>query len=401
MSEVKRRPRPDVRVAPPAPQEPHQEPPRPRIVYVVADDGYFLSHCLTMAQAARAAGFAVHVAARVTAAADRIRGLGYVVHPMPFRTGRVGPTRALGVVRALRRLWRAETPAIVHHVALELSLPGIVAALGFPFAAVHGVGGLGRRYPAAGEAGRLRGVVGRTLLRGLNRRRAVALVQSAEDRDALTALGVEAGHVTVIPGSGVDCDRFRPVPEPEGPVTVAFAGRMTAEGGARTLVEAHRILDDAGVHTAVLLAGQPEADDPQAIPQIEVAGWGREPGITWLGHVDDIGRVWRRAHIAVLPARACEGVPRSLLEAAACGRPLIATDVPGCRDVVEHEKTGLLVPADDAAALASAILRLVRSPPQRVRYGVAARRLVEARFCDAHVGAAAVALYRNLVGEAG
>lgn len=397
MSEVKRRSRSDVRVAPQAPPEP--DPPRPRIVYVVADDRYFLSHCLTMAQAARTAGFAVHVAGRVTEAADRIRSLGYVVHPMPFRTGRVGPARALGVVRALRRLWRDQDPAIVHHVALELSLPGIVAALGFSFAAVHGVGGLGRRYPPSPTGRRWQGgVVGRTVLRrGLNRRRAIGLVQSSEDREALTALGVEADHVVVMPGSGVDCDRFRPVPEPDGPVTAAFAGRMTAEGGARTLVEAHRILDDAGVQTAILLAGQPDPDDPLAIPQIEVAGWGREPGVTWLGHVDDIAKVWRRAHIAVLPAQACEGVPRSLLEAAACGRPLIATDVPGCRDVVEHEKTGLLVPADDAAALAGAILRLARSPPQRVRYGVAARRLVEARFCDAHVGAAAVALYRSLV----
>jgi len=235
------------------------------------------------------------------------------------------------------------------------------------------------------------------LRHGLNRRRAIALVESPDDRDAVTSLGVEAARVAVIPGSGVDCDRFRPVPEPDGPVTVAFAGPMTAEGGVRTLVHAHRILEDAGVHSDLLLAGQPDLDDPSAIPQIEVAGWGRDPGITWLGHLADISKLWRRAHVAVLPARVCDGVPRSLLEAAAFGRPLIATDVAGCRDLVEHEKTGLLVRVDDAAALAAAILRLMRSPPQRVRYGVAARRLVEARFCDAHVAAAAAALYRSLL----
>lgn len=365
---------------------------RERVLYVVSDDRYFLSHCLTMAQAARGAGFEVHVAARVTEEAEPIRAEGFVLHPARFRRGRAG-------VLALRRLYRAVAPAIVHHVGLRLALPGIVASAGFSFAAVHAVGGLARRDAVPGIDFGLRRRAGRALLRhGLDAPRAMGLVQSPGDRDVLLALGVDPAHLTLIAGCGVDCDRFRPVPEPDGPVTAAFAGRMTDSKGVRTLVEAHRILEDSGVPSEILLAGQPDPDDPQAVPQIEVAGWGREEGITWLGHVADISRVWRRAHIAILPARACEGVPKSLLEAAAFGRPLIATDVPGCRDLVVHEKTGLLVPVDDAAALAAAILRLMRSPPQRVRYGVAARRLVEAGFSDALVRPAAAALYRSLLG---
>jgi len=180
-------------------------------------------------------------------------------------------------------------------------------------------------------------------------------------------------------------------------VTVAFAGRMVADEGVRTVVQAHRILEEAGIQSELLLAGTPDPDDPSGIPQIEVAGWGSEPGITWLGHVGDISLVWRRAHIAVLPTRGGEGVPKSLLEAAAFGRPLIATDVPGCRDIVIHEKTGLLVPVDDAGALAAAILRLMRSPSQRVRFGVAARRLIDARFAADLVGPAIVDLYRGLL----
>jgi glycosyltransferase involved in cell wall biosynthesis len=180
-------------------------------------------------------------------------------------------------------------------------------------------------------------------------------------------------------------------------MTVAFAGRMVADKGVRTLVQAQRILLDAGIQSELLLAGTPDPDDPTSIPQIEVAGWGAEPGITWLGHVADISSVWRRAHIAVLPARGSDGVPKSLLEAAAFGRPLIATDVSGCRDIVIHEKTGLLVPVDDPGGLAAAILRLVRSPAQRVLYGVAARRLVDERFAADLVGPATVALYRRLL----
>jgi glycosyltransferase involved in cell wall biosynthesis len=232
---------------------------------------------------------------------------------------------------------------------------------------------------------------------GLNRRRAVGLVQNPDDRDVLTGLGVKPERIALIAGSGIDADRFRPIPEPDGQVTVAFAGRMLADKGVHTLIEAQRILRVSGIQSDLLLAGTPDPANPTSIPQIEVAGWGREPGVTWLGHVDDIATVWRRAHIAVLPSRGGEGVPKSLLEAAAFGRPLIATDVPGCREIVIHEKTGLLVPVDDPPALAAAILRLVRSSPQRVRFGVAARRLIDERFAADLVGQATVALYQRIL----
>src|SRR5262249_28063775 len=170
------------------------------------------------------------------------------------------------------------------------------------------------------------------------------------------------------------------IPEPDGPVTVAFAEQMAVDNGVRTLIDAQRILRASGIASDLLLAGTPDPADLTSIPQIEVAGWGRESGVTWLGHCPGFAAVWWMAHIAVLPSRGGQGGPQRLLEAAAFGRSLIATDVPGCREIVIHEKTGLLVPVDDPQALASAILRLVRSSPQRVRFGVAARRLVDERF---------------------
>jgi glycosyltransferase involved in cell wall biosynthesis len=387
MSEVMRPSRFDARARP-----------SQRLAYVVPEDWYFLSHCLTMARAAQAAGFEVHVFANLTEEAEHIRAEDFAVHAIRFRRGRLAPLALLRSVLALRRLYRAIDPAIVHHVTLEASLLGIVASAGFGFAAVHTIGGLARQLITPGRRRRLVRRGSRIMLRrGLNRRRAVGLVESPEDQDVLATLGVKPDRIALIPGSGVDSDRFRPVPEPDGPVTVAFVGRMIADKGVRTLVQAQRILLDSGIQSELLLAGTPDPDDPTSIPQIEVAGWGAEPGITWLGHVADISAVWRRAHIAVLPARAGEGVPKSLLEAAAFGRPLIATDVPGCRDIVIHEKTGLLVPVDDPGALAAAILRLIRSPPQRVLYGVAARRLVDERFAADLVGPATVALYRRLL----
>ena len=372
--------------------------PAPRLIYVVAEDWYFLSHRLPMAHAARAAGFEVHVATNVAEDAANIREEGFILHPVQFAHGRLSLFRKLRAIAALRRLYRAIDPAIVHYVAMQPSLLGIVASFGSRFAAVYAVTGLG--HVSTADSGKTRSLRrgGRLLLRfGLNRRRAVGLVQNPDDREALANLGVKPEHIALIPGSGIDADRFRPIPEPDGPVTVAFVGQMRADKGLPTLMEAQRILRTSGIPCELLLAGIPDPANPTSIPQIEVAGWGREPGVTWLGHVADIATVWRRAHIAVLPSRGGEGVPKSLLEAAAFGRPLIATDVPGCREIVIHEKTGLLVPVDDPQALAAAILRLVRSTQQRVRFGVAARRLVDERFAADLVGKATVALYQRLL----
>jgi glycosyltransferase involved in cell wall biosynthesis len=372
--------------------------PAPRLMYVATEDWYFLSRCLTMARAAQAAGFEVHVAANMGEDAANIRGEGFIVHTVRFRRKRLSPFRAVRTIFDLRHLYRVVDPAIVHHVALQPTLLGIVASLSSKFAVVYAIAGLGRAPVPPSTKRRSLRWRDRLLLRlGVNRRRAIGLVQHPDDCEVLTGLGVKPERTALIPGSGIDADRFRPIPEPDGQVTVAFAGRMIADKGVHTLIEAQRILRASDIPSDLLLAGTPDPAHPTSIPQIEVAGWGSEPGVTWLGHVTDITTVWRRAHIAVLPSRGGEGVPKSLLEAAAFGRPLIATDVPGCREIVLHEKTGLLVPVDDPQALASAILRLVRSPPQRVRFGVAARRLVDERFAADLVGEAAVSLYQRLL----
>jgi glycosyltransferase involved in cell wall biosynthesis len=370
--------------------------PAPRLLYVVTEDWYFLSHRLPMARAARAAGFEVHVATNIGTDADAIEREGFTLHPVRFVRGRLSPFRSIGTILALRRVRRDVAPAIVHHVALQASVLGVVAAFARGGANVYAITGLGHAFIAPSGKRFMRSVIRMLLRFGLNRRRAVGLVQNPDDRDMLAELGVKADHIVIIPGSGIDADRLRPIPEPDGPVTIAYVGRMLDDKGVRSLVAAFRILRATDLATRLLLAGSPDPANPGSIPQNELAAWGREPGVTWLGHVADIATVWQRAHIAVLPSRR-EGLPKSLLEAAACGRPLIATDVPGCREVVIAEKTGLLVPVDDPAALAAAMERLARSSQQRIRLGVAARRLVDERFAGDLIGKAIVELYQSLL----
>jgi glycosyltransferase involved in cell wall biosynthesis len=371
--------------------------PPPRVLYVVTEDWYFLSHRLPMARAARAAGFEIHVATNVGEEGDAIRSEGFTLHPMRFARGKLSPFRSLRTVMALRKIRRAVGPALVHHVAVQASALGALAARGQTGANVYAITGLGHAFIAAsGRARLLRGIIPRLLRRGINRPHAIGLVQNPDDQDLLMEIGVNPAHIVMIPGSGIDSDRFRPIPEPDGPVTFAFVGRMLDDKGVRILLAAFKIMRAANRDCRLLLAGSPDPANPASIPQLEVASWGREPGVNWLGEVDDIGALWQRAHVAVLPSRR-EGLPKSLLEAAACGRPLIATDVPGCREITIHEKTGLLVPVDDPAALAAAMERLARSSQQRIRLGVAARRLVDERFSADLIGRATVDLYRRLV----
>jgi glycosyltransferase involved in cell wall biosynthesis len=371
----------------------------PRLLYIVTEDWFFLSHRLPMARAAQAAGFEVHVAANVADGATTIAREGFVLHPVRFARGRLSPLATLATIRALRRLHRELAPDLVHHVALQPTILGSLAALGCSVARVNAITGLGYAFIAESFKARIvRRVIG-TLLRLLvDRRRSVALVQNPDDRALLQGLGIKAERIVLIPGSGVDVDRLRPTPEPAGAVTLGFVGRLLDDKGIRVLVAAHRLLRAKGLPVDLLIAGTPDPANPASVSQAEAETWAREPGVTWLGHVDDIATVWARAHIAVLPSRR-EGLPKSLLEAAACGRAIVATDVPGCRVIARDGINALLVPPDDPAALAEAIDHMARDPLLRQTFAAAGRRMVEAEFSSARIGAETVALYDNLLGD--
>jgi glycosyltransferase involved in cell wall biosynthesis len=322
---------------------------------------------------------------------------GFALHPVPFLRGRVSLFGTVATIRALRRVHDTVAPAIAHHVALQATVLGSLAALGRSVGGVNALTGLGYTFTSGNaKALLLRPIIG-TLLRWLlNRSNQFVLVQNPDDRDGVLSLGIAAERIALIPGSGVDVEALQPMPEPQGPPTVAYVGRLLADKGIHALIGAIRLLRGRGSKVELLIAGTPDPANPASVSQQDAESWGQEPGISWLGHVDDISALWSRAHIAVLPSRR-EGLPKSLLEAAACGRPMIATDVPGCREVVHPGTTGVLVPVDDERALADAIEDLAALPELRARYGAAARRLAVERFSARAIGAQTVDLYRRLM----
>lgn len=377
---------------------------QPRIVYIVTEDWYFLSHRLPMARAAKSAGFDVHVLCRMSHGRAAIEAEGFAAHPLGWSRGSVSPEGNARAVAEIRRKLAEIAPEIVHNVAMKPALLGsVAAALWRPrVPVVSSITGVGSAFLSRSLAGRLaKRALGRTLAGLLNRHSARAVVQNPDDQALLTGLGVRPGNIVLIAGSGVDTVALSPAAElPAPPVRVSFVGRMLEDKGVRPLVEAHRLLRQRGLPIELLLAGEPDPENPTSIAKGELEGWAREPGITWAGHVSDIAKLWAESHIAVLPSRR-EGLPKSLLEAAACGRPMVATDAPGCREVAVPDVTGFLVPIDDAIALADAIARLAGDAELRARLGANARRLAVARFSGDAIGAETVALYRSLIGGTG
>lgn len=370
-----------------------------RVLYIVNEDFAFLLNRLPMARAARDAGFEVHVATNVNNGAQAIEAEGFVLHRIPFRRGGLSPFSAIPTLLAIRKVEKEVQPSVVHHSGLQCCVYGSAAALDRKFPMVNAITGLGYIFTSVNWRTRLlRGGMVWLLPWLLNRTHSHVLVQNPDDRQTLLSLGIKSDRMTLIPGSGVDTDTLQPLPEPEGPITLGFAGRLLVDKGIRALVAAHRILRNEGHDYNLVIAGNPDPANPTSVSLNEVEQWAKRPGITWLGHIDDIESLWRTCHIAVLPSHR-EGLPVSLLEAAACGRPLIATNAPGCREIVHDNQTGLLVPIENPPALAQAIKRLAESQAIRARYGAAARDLVVGNLSARIIGRSIVDLYDGLTRE--
>lgn len=372
---------------------------KPVIVYLVAEDWYFLSHRLPMAHAARDAGYEVHVATHLSTKAAEIESHGFCVHALDWRRGSFNPLNLARVIQQVRRLYRELKPDLVHHVALQPSVVGSIAAIGMPFPRLNALAGLGFGFTSSTLKARVvRPILSYLLRVFLRQPRAAVLVQNPDDRAAIMSIGVPADRMFTIPGSGVDTSRLTPLPEPREPIRVAFVGRLLADKGVRTLIEAHDLNSKKGEAIGLLIAGDRDPANPTSISQAEIELWKTRSEVAVLGFVDDISKVWQLAHIAVLPSHR-EGLPKSLLEAAACGRAIVATDVPGCREIARHGVNALLVPPGDATALANAIAALARDSRKRHQFAAAGRRLVEEEFSATQIGRQIVAVYDHLLGR--
>lgn len=373
----------------------------PKLLFLVTEDWYFCSHRLPLARAARAAGFEVVVATRVNEARHRaaIEAEGMRLIPLGLRRGGHNPLHELAAIGEIARIYRRERPDIVHHVALKPVLYGSLAARlsGVP-AVVNALAGMGFIFSSETRKARLlRPFVARAFRLLLNAGRSVLILQNPDDRQMLVAQGVvAAARVRLIRGSGVDIRRFAPTPEPVGvPPLVILPSRLLWDKGVGEFVAAARLLQSQGVAARCALVGDSDPENSAAIPDAQLAEWAASGVVEWWGRRDDMPQVFAQANIVCLPSYR-EGLPKVLLEAAACARALVATDVPGCREIVIDGHNGLLAPLRDVAGLAAAIRRLVEDAALRAELGRRGRALVEAELAEERVIEQTLAVYREM-----
>ncbi len=373
--------------------------PAPRLLFVVNNPAFFLSHRLPLALAAQRAGYEVHVATMAGDSVPRITAHGLAHHAVPMTRSGKHPLQELRTVWALYRLFRRLRPALVHLVTIKPVLyGGIAARLARVPAMVSAISGLGFVFVARGaRAALVRQVVAALYRLALGHRNSRIVFQNANDRAVLCGLGAARPEQAVmIRGSGVDLADYPALAEPPPPVAALMVARLLRDKGVLEFVEAARLLRSRGAGVRMLLAGGVDPGNPASVLQADVDGWRREGCIEALGERSDIAALYAASHIAVLPSYR-EGLPRSLIEAAACGRAVVTTDVPGCRDAIEPGETGLLVPPRDAAALADAIERLAADAALRQQMGQAGRRLAEREFDVDDVCRQHLDIYRGLL----
>lgn len=368
------------------------------LLFLAAEDFFFVSHRMTLARAARDAGYRVVVATRVAAHGQAIEAEGFRLVPIRLRRGLRNPLADAAAILDLVGVYRCERPDLVHHLSLKPVVFGSIAArLARVPVVVNALTGLGLLYSEGSGAGLwLRGPVSAALRLLSAGRRTWTLVQNADDLATLRAAGIGTDERRVlIRGSGVDIGRFTPSPEPAGVPVAAMVARLVGLKGVTDLVEAARVLKARGTAIRIALVGSPDPDNPTAISREEIESWVAAGLVEWWGQRSDIPAVWAEAHIAVQPSRGGEGIPKSLLEAGACARPLVTTDVPGCRELVSDGVDGLVVPPRNPVALADALQVLATDAALRRRLGAAARATVESQHADTAVAAATLALYRR------
>ncbi len=365
-----------------------------RLLFLVTEDWYFVSHRLSLAIDAGTAGFDVTVATREAKHGDLIRSSG--IKLIPFELSRRSGNPVSELIR-LVSLFKAEKPDIVHLVAMKpVIYGGIAARVMMVPRVVVAIAGLGWLFTSKGMVqGLIRSLLRRVMAWLLSSENFQTIVQNPDDRAVLEKAGVPLEKLEMIKGSGVDVNHFAPIEKvPDSPITVMLVARMLRDKGIKEFVEAAEFLKGRYDKPRFVLVGDPDPANPSAIPEATLRSWNGKNGVEWWGRREDISDVLHQAHIACLPSYR-EGLPKSLIEAAATGLPIVTTDVPGCREVVSDGANGFLVPPKDSRALADAIAKLIENSDLRLKMGKLSRERALQEFSTHIVNQKILSIYQE------
>lgn len=377
--------------------------PSNKIILFANTDWYLYNFRLSLALAFKQQGYELLLISPPGPYGEKLRALGLSWEPVPMDRRSLNPLREAKLLGWLVSLLRRERPALVHGFTIKCAVYGSLAArlAGVP-ARVNAVAGMGYVFTSNDAKARfLRPLVRMLMHAALGGHNARLILQNPDDVTLFESAGlVDPVHIRLIQGSGVDCSRFiarNAERDHSKPLRVLLAARLLWDKGLAEYIAAARNLRAQGRTIEFLLAGDPDPGNPAAVPEDTVRSWVDEGVLQWLGHVDDMPALFASVDVVVLPSYR-EGLPKGLIEAAACALPLVTTDVPGCREVVTDEVDGLIIPPRDGEALARAIARLHDDPALAQRLGWAARAKALAEFDEQIVIAKTLAVYRELVG---
>jgi len=374
-------------------------PVKKKLLFLVNVDWFFLSHRLPIALEALNQGYEVHVVTGITDKLDVLLSHGFIVHSLSIsRSSTDFVSEVLTFWNILRTLKRVR-PHIVHLVTIKPVLFGGIAArlTGVP-GVVAAISGLGFVFQAKGrKATIVRFLVKKLYRLALGKRNLKVICQNPDDRETIVqSAGLPLSKVVMIPGSGVDLSTYSAKSLPQGTPVVVMAARLLRDKGVHEFVAAARLLKQRAVTVRFWLVGEPDPENPATITQDELSTWDKEGCVELLGYHSDIPNLFSQATIVVLPSYYGEGLPKTLIEAAACGRAVVTTDHPGCRDAIEPGKTGLLVPVKNPMTLADAIQHLIENPALCHSMGRAGRALAEREFAIEKIVDAHLQIYKEL-----
>ncbi|WNM60277.1 glycosyltransferase family 4 protein [Candidatus Nitrospira neomarina] len=372
----------------------------PRFLFVDTQVDDFLMYRMGLARKVQEAGFEVHVALPREPGMETISRVGIIVHPIFMRRLSMGAFDELRCLISLLRLYRRLRPTLVHHMCLKAVLYGGIASrvVGVP-AVVSTLYGLGYLFSTQTvKTYVLRSIVMVGLRFAFGHKNHRVIVQNSADRDWLLSKYNLACEVAVlISGSGVDLSLFKPKPEPDGPPVVLLVSRLLWIKGISEFVAAARAVRARKIPARFVLIGEPDNGHPSAIPVRTLEHWRDTEDVDWLGFRHDLPVLIGQSHIVCLPTIYGEGVPRILQEAAACGRPIVASDIPGCREIVRHGQNGMLVPVGDLNGLIGALVQLIENAPLRATMGTRGYALAVAEFSLEKVIDLNLAVYNSLL----
>ncbi|EEX35761.1 glycosyltransferase [Vibrio metschnikovii] len=373
-----------------------------KLLFIVNVDWFFVSHRLPIAQKALKQGYKVTLACYFTEHKQELIDMGFNVVDLPFTRSGGSIGNELRTIKAIRNLVIQQQPSVIHAVTIKpilytgLALKNIYKDIPF----VAAISGLGYVFTANTLRAKVTKLIATVFYKiSLSQKYKTVIFQNTYDEAILTKVAkLKLVDKTLIKGSGADLSVYNYLPEStDDTIKIVMACRLLKEKGVYQYVDAAKIVKNQHPSAEFLLVGTPDLENPNSIKQTEVDKWISEGTINYLGHSDNIPNVFSQSNIVCLPSFYGEGVPKVLIEAAACGRAIVTTDNPGCRDAVIENETGLTVPIRDAKALAAAILKLIEQPELRISMGAKARVFAEKEFDVNSVVNKHLEIYNNLL----